>query len=298
MTDNLIEISDLYKSFGPVAALRGVNLQVNRGSVHGFLGPNGAGKSTAIRCLFGMLRPDNGTIRLGGYDPTRNPTQATVRAAYVPGDVNLWPNLTGGQVIKTLSRIRHKAAGTLVSDAEKARQADLINRFVLDPNKKIRAYSKGNRQKVILVAALSADVDVLVLDEPTSGLDPLIQQEFLKAVRERRDEGVAVLMSSHILSEIQEVADVISIIRAGEIVESGPLASLSHMRGMRIRAVTATGETYDQLHSGAEINATLQELVHRNATDISCCPVSLEELFMQHYQVKSPTAATATVLKD
>lgn len=228
----------------------------------------------------------------------RNPTQATVRAAYVPGDVNLWPNLTGGQVIETLSRIRHKAAGTSVPHVEKNRQADLIDRFALDPNRKIRAYSKGNRQKVILVAALSADVDVLVLDEPTSGLDPLIQQEFLKAVRERRDEGVAVLMSSHILSEIQEVADVISIIRAGEIVESGPLASLSHMRGMRIRAEMATGDTYDQLHTGAEINATLQKLVHQNATDISCCPVSLEELFMQHYQVESPTAAAATLPKD
>ncbi|MDO4630838.1 MAG: ABC transporter ATP-binding protein [Corynebacterium sp.] len=276
MTTNLIEISQLSKHFGKTQALVDVSLSVAPGTVHGFLGPNGAGKSTTIRCLLGLIRPSGGRLLLNGVDPTKHPAQANAKTAYVPGDVQLFPNLTGSQVLDTLAKLR--PAG---DDPKK--RAELIERFELDPSKKVRAYSKGNRQKVMLVAALAANVDVLVLDEPTSGLDPLIEQTFITVVNERRAEGAAVLLSSHILSEVQELADEISIIRSGTIVESGALDELSHVRGTRIRATLADGTSYDHIHKQHEVNEQLELLLDTHATNITATPASLEELFLEFY---------------
>ena len=188
-------------------ALDGLDLTVRPGEVHGFLGPNGAGKSTTIRVLLGLLRKDAGEVRLFGGDPWRDAAALHRRLAYVPGDVNLWPNLTGGEVIDLLGRLR--------GGLDEARVAELVERFELDPTKKGRSYSKGNRQKVALVAALAADVELLVLDEPTSGLDPIMESVFQTYVDEFRDRGHTVLLSSHILAEVERLCDRVSIIRAG-----------------------------------------------------------------------------------
>ena len=247
-----IEISQLSKDFGKTRVLNNVNLTVTAGTVHGFLGPNGAGKSTTIRCLLGLIHPTTGTLRINNTDP----------------------NLTGNQVLDTLAKLRP------TSDNKKKR-AEYIERFQLDPTKKIRTYSKGNRQKVMLIAAFAANVDILVLDEPTSGLDPLIEQTFINIVRERRNEGAAILLSSHILSEVQELADDISIIRNGTIVESGSLKQLAHIRGVRIRA---TDPDYDHIHEQDSVNPTLQHLIDQGASNITITPASLEELFLEFYQ--------------
>ncbi len=266
-----IEISQLSKDFRKTRVLNNVNLTVTAGTVHGFLGPNGAGKSTTIRCLLGLIHPTTGTCRINNTDPTKTTIH---NVAYVPGDVELFPNLTGNQVLDTLAKLRP------TGDNLKKR-AEYIERFQLDPTKKIRTYSKGNRQKVMLIAALAANVDILVLDEPTSGLDPLIEQTFINIVRERRNEGAAILLSSHILSEVQELADDISIIRNGTIVESGPLKQLAHVRGVRIRA---TNPDYDRIHEQYSVNPTLQHLIDQGASNITITPASLEELFLEFYQ--------------
>ena len=207
-----IEIGGLVKTFGNVRALDGLDLTVERGEVHGFLGPNGAGKSTTIRVLLGLLRKDAGEVRLFGGDPWRDAAELHRRLAYVPGDVNLWPNLTGGQAIDLLGRLR--------GGLDEKRRAELIERFELDPTKKGRSYSKGNRQKVALVAALSADVELLVLDEPTSGLDPLMEAVFQEYVDRFREQGHTVLLSSHILAEVERLCDRVSIIRVGQAASS------------------------------------------------------------------------------
>ena len=266
-----IEISQLSKDFGKTRVLNNVNLTVTKGTVHGFLGPNGAGKSTTIRCLLGLIHPTTGTLRINNTDPTKTTIH---NVAYVPGDVELFPNLTGNQVLDTLAKLRP-------TGDNKKKRAEYIERFKLDPTKKIRTYSKGNRQKVMLIAAFAANVDILVLDEPTSGLDPLIEQTFINIVRERRNEGAAILLSSHILSEVQELADDISIIRNGTIVESGSLKQLAHIRGVRIRA---TDPDYDHIHEQDSVNPTLQRLIDQGASNITITPASLEELFLEFYQ--------------
>jgi ABC-2 type transport system ATP-binding protein len=216
MTD-AISVTGLVKTFGRTRALDGLDLTVRAGEVHGFLGPNGAGKSTTIRILLGLLRADAGDVRLLDGDPWRDVATLHRRIAYVPGDVTLWPNLSGGEVIDLLGRLR--------GGQDAKRKAELLERFELDPKKKGRAYSKGNRQKVALVAALSSDAELLILDEPTSGLDPLMEEVFQKCVQEERDSGRTVLLSSHILSEVEALCDRVTIIRAGRAVESGKQSS-------------------------------------------------------------------------
>ena len=226
---NPIEVRGLVKTFGSARALDGLDLEVEAGEVHGFLGPNGAGKSTTIRVLLGLLRTDAGAVRVFGLDPWRDATDIHRRLAYVPGDVSLWPNLSGGETIDLLLRMRGV-------DPRTTRRAELLERFELDPTKKGRAYSKGNRQKVALVAAFAAPVDLLVLDEPTSGLDPLMEQVFNTCLAEHKAAGTTVLLSSHILSEVERLADRVTIIRAGRAVESGTLGELRHLRRNRVRA--------------------------------------------------------------
>src|SRR5205809_6832895 len=207
MSAAAIAVSGLVKTFGPTQALDGLELTVRTGEVHGFLGPNGAGKTTMIGVLLGMLRADSGTATLLGGDPWRDATALHRRLAYVPGDVTLWPNLSGGEVIDLLGRLR--------GGLDRKRRADLLERFDLDPTKKGRAYSKGNRQKVALVAALASDVELLLLDEPTSGLDPLMEAEFRECINEERHSGRTVLLSSHILAEVEALCDRVSIVRKG-----------------------------------------------------------------------------------
>src|SRR5882757_6980625 len=223
-----IAVSGLCKSFGRTKALDGLDLTVETGEIHGFLGPNGAGKSTTIRILLGLLKADAGTARLLGGDPWHDATTLHSKLAYVPGDVTLWPNLTGGEVIDLLGRLR----GGLNPD----RKAELLKRFDLDPTKKGRSYSKGNRQKVALVAALASDVELLLLDEPTAGLDPLMEAVFRDCVSEERAKGRTVLLSSHILAEVEALCDRVSIIRNGRTADSGTLTELRHLTRTSIQA--------------------------------------------------------------
>ncbi|HCI82134.1 MAG TPA: ABC transporter ATP-binding protein, partial [Ktedonobacter sp.] len=223
-----ISVSGLTKAFGRTRVLDGLDLSVRPGEVHGFLGPNGAGKTTTIRILLGLLRADRGSARLLGGDPWRDSTQLHRRLAYVPGDVTLWPNLSGGEIIDLLGRLR--------GGFDARRRADLLERFELDPKKKARTYSKGNRQKVALVAALASTVELLILDEPTSGLDPLMEAVFQQCILEERQHGRTVLLSSHILAEVEALCDRVSIIRNGRTVESGTLAQLRHLTRTSISA--------------------------------------------------------------
>lgn len=216
---NVVDVSALVKTFGHVRALDGLDLRVAEGEVHGLLGPNGAGKSTLLRILLGLMRSDAGVIRLFGQDPWKNAPSLHRRLAYVPGDVSLWPNLSGGETIDLLLRMRGV-------DPRDSRKSELVERFKLDVTTKARAYSRGNRQKVALVAAFGATTDLLMLDEPTSGLDPLMEQVFRECITEHRTRGGAVLLSSHILSEVERLADRVTIIRDGRAVETGSLETL------------------------------------------------------------------------
>lgn len=291
MTD-AISISRLTKRFGTTKALDDLDLQVQTGEIHGFMGPNGAGKSTAIRILLGLLRQDSGTATLLGGDPWRDAAALHRRLAYVPGDVNLWPNLSGGEVIDLLGRLR--------GGLDESRRAQLLKRFELDPTKKGRTYSKGNRQKVALVAALSSDVELLILDEPTSGLDPLMEAVFQDCIDEFKDEGRTVLLSSHILAEVESLCDRVSIIRAGTIVESGTLADLRHLTRTSIICETARPpdglEVLDGLHdlvveghrSRFEVDThvlgtALAKLGEFGIESLTSQPPTLEELFLRHY---------------
>src|SRR4029450_8618552 len=231
MDATAISISGLVKTFGPTRALDGLRLSVRTGEVHGFLGPNGAGKTTTIRILLGLLRPDAGTSRLLGSDPWGDAVTLHRRLAYVPGDVTLWPNLSGGEGIDLLGRLR--------GGLNKQRRDALMELFDLDPRKKARTYSKGNRQKVALIAALASDVELLLLDEPTAGLDPLMEAAFREVVADERHGGRTVLLSSHILSEVEALCDRVSIIRAGRIAQSGTLAELRHLTRTSIQAELA-----------------------------------------------------------
>ncbi|HEY0951374.1 ABC transporter ATP-binding protein [Nocardioides sp.] len=292
MTDSVIEIRALVKKFGSLHALDGLDLTVERGEIHGFLGPNGAGKSTTIRVLLGLLRKDGGEARLLGGDPWHQAAELHARLAYVPGDVNLWPNLTGGEVIDLLGRLR--------GGLDERRRADLLERFELDPTKKGRSYSKGNRQKVALVAALASDVELLLLDEPTSGLDPLMEAVFRDCVDEFRSAGHSVLLSSHILAEVEHLCDRVSIIRSGRCVESGTLAELRHLTRTSITADLATVPdgiadlpgVHDvdidnhRVHlevDTTELDAVLDLLQTGGVRSLESQPPTLEDLFLRHY---------------
>lgn len=295
---NAIEVAGLLKSFGQTHALSGLNLTVRTGEVHGFLGPNGAGKTTTIRILLGLLRPDAGEARLLGGDPWREAVELHRRLAYVPGDVTLWPNLTGGEVIDLLGRLRGRT--------DPRRRAALLERFALDPRKKARAYSKGNRQKVALVAALASDVELLILDEPTAGLDPLMEAVFRECIAEERRNGRTVLLSSHILAEVEALCDRVTIIRDGRAVESGTLAELRHLTRTSIDAVLASPPSglaeltgvHDLRVDGDRVRFAVDsealDRAFRILTDtglrtLISRPPTLEELFMRHYETGART---------
>ncbi len=290
-----ISVSGLRKSFGSVVALDGLDLEVQTGQVHGFLGPNGAGKSTTIRILLGLVRADAGSVTLLGGDPWHDVETLHRRLAYVPGDVTLWPNLSGGEVIDLLGRLR---GGLSLSKRD-----ELIQQFELDPTKKGRTYSKGNRQKVALVAALASDVELLLLDEPTSGLDPLMEAVFRSAVEDLRREGRTVLLSSHILSEVEALADHVSIIRAGRTVESGALSDMRHLSRTSVDAVLADAPPVALLEGipGVEdlttdgsrvaftvdtdrVGEVLARLGRHGIQSLTCQPPTLEQLFMKEYR--------------
>jgi ABC-2 type transport system ATP-binding protein len=249
-----IDIDGLTKSFGTVKALDGLDLQVATGEVHGFLGPNGSGKSTTIRVLLGLMKATSGRAELFGGDPWHDAPRLHRRLAYVAGDVALWPALTGGQCLDVL--------GATQGGADQRRRAALVERFDLDPTKRVRDYSKGNRQKVALIAALATDSDLLVLDEPTSGLDPLMEQAFQQCIRERRAEGTTVLLSSHIMDEVEALADRVSIIRRGRTVTSGTLAALRSRTLSTVHAVTAREP--DGLADAEGVSDHHRELLHRD----------------------------------
>jgi ABC-2 type transport system ATP-binding protein len=302
---HVIEATGLIKKFGATTALDGLDLTVHEGEVHGFLGPNGAGKSTTIRVLLGLLRSDGGTVTLLGQDPWKHATELHRQLAYVPGDVVLWPNLTGGEVIDLLGRLR--------GGIDAGKRDKLLEAFELDPTKKGRSYSKGNRQKVALVAALASDVPLLVLDEPTSGLDPLMEKVFQEHLTQVRAQGRTVLLSSHILSEVEEAADRVSIVRAGRIVDSGTLADLRHLTRTSITAsltrpvareqalqwtgVDSAREDRDRIVLSVETSAVgdvLQQLGTHGIESLTCQPPTLEELFLSQYREDITGAASAT----
>ena len=299
-----IDVTGLVKNFGATRALDGLDLQVTTGEVHGFLGPNGAGKTTTLRVLLGLLRADAGTVRLLGGDPWADTSALHRRLAYVPGDVALWPTLTGGEVLDLLGRLR--------GGLDPARRAALLERFELDPTKKTRAYSKGNRQKVALVAALASNVELLLLDEPTSGLDPLMEAAFRAEVEALRARGVTVLLSSHILAEAEALCDRVSIIRRGRVVETGTLTELRHLTRTSVTAdVAAVPAGLDALPGvqvvgiephgdgirvrcevdGEAFDALLRILAGAGVRALTSAPPTLEELFLRHY-VDEPVTVT------
>jgi polyether ionophore transport system ATP-binding protein len=289
-----IDAEGLIKRFGPTVALDGLDLRVRTGEVHGFLGPNGAGKTTTIRILLGLMRSDGGSATLLGGDPWRDATVLHRRLAYVPGDVTLWPNLSGGEVIDLLGRLR--------GGLDRKRRDDLLERFQLDPRKKGRTYSKGNRQKVALVAALASDVELLILDEPTSGLDPLMEEQFREVIRDEKSRGDrTVLLSSHILAEVEALCDRITIIRDGRAVETGTLADMRHLTRTNIQAelvgppdgLATLAGVHDLRTEGDRVvfdvdtdalDPALRTLVKVGVRTLVSQPPTLEELFLRQYQ--------------
>ncbi|MET0898207.1 MAG: ABC transporter ATP-binding protein [Mycobacterium sp.] len=291
-----IEIRGLTKDFGKVRALDGLDLTVREGEVHGFLGPNGAGKSTTIRILLGLARADRGSVRLLGGDPWQQAVELHRDIAYVPGDVTLWPTLTGGETIDLLARMR--------GGIDNTRRAELIERFALDPHKKARTYSKGNRQKVSLVSAFSSHARLLLLDEPSSGLDPLMENVFQQCVAEARDRGVTVLLSSHILAETEALCQRVTIIRAGKTVESGTLESMRHLSRTAIKAemigdpgditrirgvedVSIEGRTLRAQVDGDSLGELIRVLGEAGVKSLVSQPPTLEDLFLRHYSVSA-----------
>ncbi|WP_433723585.1 ATP-binding cassette domain-containing protein [Nocardia sp. CA-129566] len=305
---DIIEVRDLHKNFGHFAALNGLNLTVREGEIHGFLGPNGAGKSTTIRILLGILRASSGEVRLLGRDPWTDAVELHREIAYVPGDVTLWPSLSGGETIDLLARMR--------GEINPQRRTELIERFDLDPRKKARTYSKGNRQKVALISALASDVRLLLLDEPTSGLDPLMEQVFRECVEEAEQRGTTVLLSSHILSEVEVLCDRVTIIRAGRTVESGSLSDMRHLSRTSITAellgdpgdlsrvpgvedIERDGSTLRCQVDGEHLGALIRILGDVGVRSLTSAPPTLEELFLRHYHVDGATSeqASATMQK-
>ncbi len=302
-TTPVIKVEKLVKKFGKFKALDHLDLSVNKGEVHGFLGPNGSGKSTTIRVLLGILRKTSGHVTLLDGDPWDDAVKLHRRLAYVPGDVALWPNLTGGESIDLLCSLR--------GSIDKQRRDELIEKFQLDPRKKFGTYSKGNRQKVALVSALASDVELYIMDEPTSGLDPLMESVFQEAVMELKAAGKTVLLSSHILAEVEALCDRVTIIREGHTVESGTLAELRHLHRTTIKAETdkpATGFTnLKGIHNlqtngnhiefevdSKNIDAALAQLTKSNVRSLTSHPPTLEELFLRHYD-EEPAEEKETV---
>ena len=289
---SVLRMSAVTKRFGSTLALDAFDLDVTEGEIHGFLGPNGAGKSTALRMALGLLRADGGYIELLGGDPWRDAPELHLRLAYVPGEVSLWPQLTGGEIIDLLGRLRGGIDAT--------RRDALIEEFELDPTRRSRGYSKGNRQKVALIAALASDVELLLLDEPTSGLDPLMESIFQRAMRTERERGRTVLLSSHMLSEVEALCDSVTIIRAGQRVEHGNLATLRHLSSTRITAtvsripddlgswsgltdVMTEGSTLTFAVGADHLAKTMERLASAGVTALVSHPPSLEDLFLRQY---------------
>lgn len=290
---SIVDIQQVTKRFGRVTALDGLDLQIDKSEVRGFIGPNGAGKTTALRILMGILKPTKGKATVFGKDAWKEAVEIHRRTAYVPGDVSLWPNLTGGEVIDLLLRLR--------GVKEAPRRQGLLERFDLDPRKKCRTYSKGNRQKVALVAAFASDAELYVLDEPTSGLDPLMERVFQECVQEATDRGAAVLLSSHILSEVEKLCDSVSIIRQGKIIETGTLTQLRHLTRtevhVRTRQPIATLQDNPAVHDwqamesgyrfavdGDALDSVIAHLSGAGIESLECMPPTLEQLFMSHYE--------------
>lgn len=297
-----IEIRGLTKNFGAVRALDGLDLEVSEGEVHGFLGPNGAGKSTTIRVLLGLARADSGTARLLGGDPWTDAVALHRQIAYVPGDVTLWPSLTGGETIDLLARMR--------GGIDERRRTELVERFGLDPSKKARTYSKGNRQKVSLVSAFASNARLLLLDEPSSGLDPLMENVFQQCVAEARERGATVLLSSHILAETEALCQRVTIIRAGRTVESGTLESMRHLSRTSIKAemigdpgdigripgvedITMDGHTITAQVDSASLGDVIKMLGNAGVRSLVSQPPTLEDLFLRHYDVGETERVTA-----
>jgi ABC-2 type transport system ATP-binding protein len=298
---DVVTVTNLVKTFGTFSALNGLDLSVSRGEVHGFLGPNGAGKSTTIRILLGIMHKTSGHAQVLGGDPWKDAVALHKRLAYVPGDVNLWPNLSGGEAIDLF--------GSLRGGLDKGRRDELLDRFQLDPTKKCRTYSKGNRQKVALVAALASDVELYIMDEPTSGLDPLMEAIFQEYVLDLKKRGKTVLLSSHILAEAEALCDRLTIIREGKAVESGTLAGLRHLTRTTVKVDTAkpiaglqkihglfdlevkATHAQFQVETG-KIDEALKHLLQFDITSLVSSPPSLEELFLRHYD-DNPTIAKA-----
>ena len=304
-----ISIEHLVKTFGSTRALDGLDLEVRTGEVHGFLGPNGSGKTVTIRILLGLLRADSGSATLLGGDPWHDAVDLHRRIAYVPGDVNLWPNLSGGETIDLLARLR--AGGGGVVDRRKRDQ--LIERLALDPTKKSRTYSKGNRQKVALIAGLASDAELLLLDEPTSGLDPLMEAVFQDCILDATAEGRTVLLSSHILAEVEKLCDRVTIIRQGRAVQTGSLDEMRHLTRTSITVSTerpvAGLDTIDGIHDvvsddghvsfdvdGSALDRTIRHLATFGIRSLVSQPPTLEELFLRHYgdELEAATGADAS----
>jgi len=297
---SVVQISNLTKRFGKFTALDGVNMDVNQGEVFGFIGPNGSGKSTTIRVLLGILKATEGDVKIFGKDAWSDAVDIHKRIAYVPGDVNLWPNLTGGEVIDLFAKL-HGGHKTNKRD-------ELIQRFDLDPTKKCRTYSKGNRQKVALVAAFSSDADLYILDEPTSGLDPLMEQVFQQYVLEAKQQGKSVLLSSHILSEVEKLCDRVGIIRQGKIIESGSLKELRHLTRTHLLVETKQPMTglhefegvYDLVEQEQgisfqvdteKLDPVIQHVSQFGIVKLESAPPTLEDVFMRYYAKKEDPGA-------
>ncbi len=295
-----ISIEHLVKTFGSTRALDGLDLEVRAGEVHGFLGPNGAGKTVTIRILLGLLRADSGTVSLLGSDPWSDAVDLHRRIAYVPGDVNLWPNLSGGETIDLLARLRVGDESSDRQSVDRAKRDELIERLALDPTKKCRTYSKGNRQKVALVAGLSSDAELLLLDEPTSGLDPLMESVFQECILDATSDGRTVLLSSHILAEVEKLCDRVTIIRQGRTVQTGTLAEMRHLTRTSITVSTRQPivglETIAGVHDIASgdghvrfdvdshaLDESIRHLSSFGITSLVSQPPTLEELFLRHY---------------
>ena len=300
--ENAISVAGLHKSFGATRALDGLDLTVAQGEVHGFLGPNGSGKTTTIRVLLGLLHADAGTVRLLGGDPWGDAVALHRRLAYVPGDVTLWPGVTGGEVIDLMGRLR--------GGLNRQRRDQLLERFDLDPRKKARTYSKGNRQKVALVAGLASDAELLLLDEPTSGLDPLMESVFQQCVQELRTEGRTILLSSHILAEVEALCDRVSIIRLGRTVETGTLGDLRHLTRTSISVETTQPITgidglpgvhdvvLNRTHARFDVDTQHLDQVVRHLSglgvrSLTSTPPTLEEMFLRHYGDEAGREAAA-----
>ncbi|MBA4602686.1 ABC transporter ATP-binding protein [Thermoactinomyces mirandus] len=289
----IVKTRHLTKRFGKFVALNGVNIEVNKGEIYGFIGPNGAGKSTTLRILLGMLKATTGEARIFGKDAWKDAVDIHKRVAYVPGDVNLWPNLTGGEVIDVLLRMR--------GEVNKNRRNELIEKFRFDPAKKCRTYSKGNRQKVALIAAFASNADLYILDEPTSGLDPLMERIFEECVIQAKNEGKSILLSSHILSEVEKLCDTIGIIREGKMIETGRLSDMRHLTRTNfiirtkkpvpslkdVKGIHNVRETGPELAFQADpdqIDEIIRYISQFGVVKLESTPLTLEDLFMRHYQ--------------